>query len=282
MYAYLRRAALAAGILAIAASARAEGLSTSAINPTPVAANGVLTGNYPAGETETTYYFAVDLKAGDLATQASLLGRPNRDKSLEVDLKDPRGMLVGYYSIQTGLDANEEAARVFPIDSSGRYLIVLKLKGPETTSFRVEIGGSAFPPRLAPAAPASEFSPSYLTPTPMPQDGVIAGSFPGGHKKKTYYYFATELKPGDLMTQISFAGREDTPKMLEFAVLSASGRAGPNSTYYIMAESDAKAERSRAFAVDSAGRYIVRIAVSGAEGTRFKVELGGSARPVTN
>jgi opacity protein-like surface antigen len=282
MRSFLRQAAFAASIVVIASFARAEGLSTSAINPAPVAANGVLSGSYPAGETETSYYFAVDLKAGELATQAALLGRPNRDKWLELDLKDPKGRLVGYYSVMNGLDANEEATRVFPIDASGRYLIVLKLKGPETTSFRVELGGSAFAAAGGSVPPAGELSRSYFAPTPLPADGVIAGSFPGGEKKKTYYYVAADLKPGDLMTQISFAGRAYAPKMLEFGLLKPNARVGVNSNYYIMGEIDAKAESSRAFPIDSAGRYIIRIAVSGAEGTRFKVELGGTARPVTN
>jgi hypothetical protein len=181
-----------------------------------------------------------------------------------------------------GLDANDEATRVFPVDASGRYLIVLKLRGPETTSFRIEVGGSAFPTREAPAPTVSGFSQSYLAPTPLPKEGVIAGSFPGGEKRKTYYYFAADLKPGDLMTQISFAGRTNAPKMLEFGLLKADGRVGVNSNYSIMGESDAKTERSRAFPIDGTGRYIVRVGVSGAEGTAFKVEFGGSAYQVTN
>jgi hypothetical protein len=180
-----------------------------------------------------------------------------------------------------GLDANEEATRVFPVDASGRYLIVLKLKGPETTSFRIEVGGSAFA-REAAVPSAGGLSQSYLTPTALPKDGVIAGSFPGGEKRKTYYYVAADLKPGDLMTQISYSGRSYAPKMLEFGLLKADGRVGVNSNYYIMGEIDATAERSRAFPIDSTGRYIVRIAVSGAEGATFKVELGGSAYQVTN
>ena len=65
--------ALVVGLIAAASVARAESPSTSAINPTPVAPNGVIAGSYPAGEIETSYYFAVDLKPGDLATQTSFL-----------------------------------------------------------------------------------------------------------------------------------------------------------------------------------------------------------------
>jgi hypothetical protein len=281
MRSFFRQAALAAGIIMVASVARAESFSTSAINPMPVAPNGLITGNYPAGETETSYYFAVDLKPGDLPTQMSFLGRPDRDKSLELDLKDPKGRLVGYYSIMGGLDANREATRIFPVDSSGRYLIVLKMKGPETTSFRIALGGATFP--VTSAAPAaSQFSRSFLAPGPLPKDGVIAGTFPGGEKITTYYYFATDLKAGDLLTQLSFAGRADAPKWVEFELLDSNGRVGANSGYYIMGGLDAKNEKTRAFPIDSSGRYILRVGVAGVEGTKFRVELGGSAYQVTN
>jgi hypothetical protein len=272
-----RRIALAVAILAVASGARAEGFSTSAVSPTPVAANGIIAGNYPASDAETSYYFAVDLKAGDLSTQMCFLGRPDKDKSLEFDLKDPKGKLVSYYSIMAGLNANEEATRIFPVDSSGRYLIVLKTKGPETTSFQIELGGSALPNRQAGAPAASQFSRSYLAPTPLPKNGVIAGTAPGGDKKVTYYYFATNLKAGDLLTQISFAGRPNAPKMLEFALLDARGRAGANSGYYIMGELAANEEKTRAFPIDSSGPYVLRVGISGVEGTQFKLEFGGSA-----
>lgn len=282
MRGFLRQAVFAIGLIAVASVARAESPSTSAINPTSVAPTGLITGNYPAGEDETSYYFAIDLKPGDLATQTSFLGRSGRDKFLEFDLNDPKGKLVGYYSIMTGLDANQEATRVFPIDSSGRYVVVLKLKGPETTSFRVALGGSAFPDRQAATPTASGLSRSYLEPTPLPKDGVIVGSFPGGEKTKTYYYFAADLKPGDLKTQISFAGRTNAPKMLEFELLDGKARASRDSSYYIMGELDAKSERSRAFPIDSSGRYIIRVVASGVEGTKFKVEVGGSAYQIVN
>ena len=264
-------------VLAIISTARADGFSTSAVNPAMVPPTGIIAGNFPPGEAETSYYFALDLKPGELATQSALLGRPGRDKSLEFDLKDPKGKLVSYYSIMNGLDANQEATKVFPVDSSGRYMVVLKTKGPETTSFQVALGGSALPNRQPVAAEAAPFSRSYLAPTPLPNDGVISGTAPGGEKKTTYYYFATDLKPGDLLTQISFAGRPNAPKMLEFALLDAQARAGANSGYYIMGDLDANNEKTRAFPVDSSGQYIVRIGVSGVEGTKYKIELGGSA-----
>src|SRR5207249_1614214 len=117
---FFRQAAFAAGFVAIVSLAHAQSPSTSAINPMVVAPSGVISGNYPAGETQTSYYFAVDLKPGHLATQMSFLGRASRDKFMEFDLRDPKGKLAGYYSIMSGLDANQEATRVFPVDSSGR------------------------------------------------------------------------------------------------------------------------------------------------------------------
>ena len=277
---FLRATALAVSLVSIVPAAWAEGFSPSAVNPTLVAPTGLIAGNFPAGDGETSLYFAVDLKPGELVTQSSFLGRPGRDKYLEFNLKDPKGKMLSYYTIMSGLDANQEATRTFPVDSSGRYIIVVKTKGPETTSFQVALGGSAFAGQPATAPAPNPFSQSYLAPSPLPKDGVIAGTAPGGEKKTTYYYFATNLKAGDLLTQISFAGRPNAPKMLEFALLDANGRAGANSNYYIMGELDANNEKTRAFPVDSSGRYVLRIGVSGVEGTKYKVELGGSAFPM--
>jgi hypothetical protein len=257
MRSFFRRAAFAAGFVAVASIAHAQSPSTSAINPTAVGPSGVITGNYPAGETETSYYFSVDLKPGDLATQMSFLGRASRDKFMEFDLKDPKGKLV-------------------------RYSIVLKLKGPETTSFQIALGGAAFPVPPTSASSPTPFSRSYLAPSQLPKDGMIAGSFPGGEKITTYYYFAADLKPGDLMTQVSFAGRTNAPKMVQLELLDAKGRSTRDSSVYIMGELDAKNERSRTFPIDSSGRYVLRVGVAGAEGTRFKVEIGGSAYQAMN
>ena len=272
-----RKAFLVIALIAMATGAKAQAFSTSAINPSPVAANGVIAGNFPATDAETSYYFSVDLKAGELVTQMSLVGRPGRDKYLEFDLKVPKGRAISYYRIMESLNANQEATRIFPVDSSGTYQIVLKTKGPETTAFQVDIGGTALPTKTV--ATSTTPSRSFLAPAPLPKSGLITGTAPGGDKKVTYYYFATNLKAGDLLTQISFAGRPNAPKTLEFAVLDAQGRAGANSGYYIMSELSANEEKTRAFAIDSSGRYVVRIGISGVEGTQYKVELGGSAFP---
>jgi hypothetical protein len=256
-------------------SAAHADFSTSAISPSAVPPSGVISGAYPAGTTEATYYFAVDLKAGELASQISFMGRPNRDKKLEFDLLNASGRSVGSHYILGSLDANAEQVRNLSVDAKGRYTIRLKLTGPETTTFRVELGGSAFVDRKPEAAAATPFSVSYLAPTAMPKDGAISGAFPGGDQKVTYYYFATDLKAGDLLSQISFAGRANAPKWLQLELLDARGRAA--SSYYVMGELDAKRDATRKFAIDSAGRYVLRVAVKGAEGTRFAVDLGGNA-----
>jgi hypothetical protein len=256
--------------------AQADNFSTSAISPTAVPPTGVIAGAYPSGTTETTYYFAVDLKAGELASQISFMGRPNRDKKLEFDLLNASGRQVGSHYILGSLDANAEQVRNLPVDAKGRYTIRLKLTGPETTTFRIELGGSAYADRKPEAASApAPFSVSYLAPTPVPKSGSISGMFPGGDQKVTYYYFATDLKAGDLLSQISFAGRANAPKMLELELLDARGRR--SSSYYVMGELEAKRDATRKFAIDSSGRYVLRVAVKGAEGTKFTVDLGGNA-----
>jgi hypothetical protein len=84
------------------------------------------------------------------------------------------------------------------------------------------------------------------------------------------------------MTQISFAGRANAPKMVQLELLDSKGRSTRDSSTYIMGELDAKNEKSRMFSIDSSGRYILRVGVAGAEGTRYKVEIGGSAYQAMN
>jgi hypothetical protein len=40
---------------------------------------------------------------------------------------------------------------------------------------------------------------------------------------------------------------------------------------------EAKRDATRRFAVDSSGLYVLRVGVKGAEGTQFRVDLGGTA-----
>jgi hypothetical protein len=255
-------------------AAMADGFSTSALRPSRVPADGVIAGSYPAGGAETSYYFAADLKAGDLASQIEMMGRAGPDKSLEITLLDPAGKRAGGYYVLTSLDANQELARVLPIDASGSYVIKVTTKGPETTTFRVELGGSAFGnPRKTAGQP---FSTSFLAPSPVPADGVIAGKFPmSADGVVAYYYFGTNLKAGRLLSQLSFAGRKNTPKMVEFTVLDARGRSV--GSYYVLGELDANQEATKAIPIDASGPYVLRLDLKGAENTAFRLELGGDA-----
>ncbi|HKZ96693.1 MAG TPA: hypothetical protein VJ045_06900 [Hyphomicrobiaceae bacterium] len=262
---------LAAAALLSANAAAADSFSTSATSPSPWPQSGTVTGNFASADAETSYYFAVDLKAGDLATQISFLGRPDADKMLELGLLNGTGRQIASHYILNGLDANQEQARVLPVDSGGRYLIRVTMKGPETTSFKVALAGASFPRREPAAADAA----SFLAPAALPADGVITGSFPGGDRQYTYYYYATTLKAGDLLSQISFSGRADADKYLELALLSPNGR--EVKSHYIMSSIEANQEATRSFPVDKSGPYVLRVAVKGAEGTAFRVELGGKS-----
>ena len=264
-------AAAAAGLL-MTSVATAQPFSSAATSPRPLPANGIVEGNYPVGEKETSYYFAVELKAGELASQISFLGRPGADKKLEFSVLNSKGREVASYYIMSSLDANQEAARVFAIDGRGSYILRVRLSGPETTTFKIAVAGSAFS-----AAPVKTtgLSSSFLAPASLPKDGVITGSFPGGDRKLTYYYFAVNLKAGDLLTQIGFSGRKNVDKWLELALLGANGR--EVKSHYVMGGLDAANEATRTLPVDATGSYTLRVGMKGPEGTSYRIEVGGSA-----
>jgi hypothetical protein len=281
----MRKSSFIAAIVAgsvLASVAHAQTFSTSALAPSPVPANGVISGSYPQGGAETTYYFAADLKAGDLVTQISFMGRPGRDKSLEISLVDPTGRRAGGHYVTGSIDANQEQARVLPIDTTGRHVIRVITKGPETTTFRIELGGSAMANVQKPASADTPFSRTFLAPTPVPANGVIAGMFPvSDDRVTTYYYFSTNLMAGQLTGQLSFAGRENprlmVDRMAEFTVLNATGRA--IGGFHIMSGLEATQEAHRAIAIDNSGTYVLRIGVKGPDNTSFKLQRGGDALP---
>ena len=279
----MRKSCLIATVLAVVLSASptfAQTFSTSALNPAPIPQDGVIAGGYPQGGDAVTYYFAADLKAGQLATQISFMGRPGPDKSLEIAVLDSAGNRVGSYFIMSSVDANQEQARVLPIDRTGRHLIHVTAKGPETTKFRIELGGTALTIAQKVTSAAEPFSRSFLAPTPAPVDGVIAGIFPPGEDGMiTHYYFSTNLKAGKLLSQLSFTGRKVTgwtvDKMAEFAVLNSKGTAV--GSYFIMSSIEANQQATKAIPIDSSGPYVLRISVKGPETTSFRLELGGDS-----
>jgi outer membrane protein OmpA-like peptidoglycan-associated protein len=249
-------------------------LSTSIMEPTPLPKDGIVTGHFGPGG-ESAFFLSADLAPGELQTQISFMGRPGPDKTLELSVTDRGGHVVGSHYILGSLDANDEQTRVFQIDSAGAYHLKILTKGPETTSFKLEVGGSALPGLKAAATTAYPFSQSFLHPSEIKAGSAISGTFPGGDRRLTYYYFAAPLKAGELLTQISFDGRANTPKMLELTLLNADGRR--NDSHYIMSDLDAKQSATRTFAIDNTGAYVLQLAVKGSEGTRFCVLLGGTA-----
>ena len=149
----------------------------------------------------------------------------------------------------------------------------LTTKGPEATSFRVALGGSAMPGVQPSSAAASPPSSSFLAPTPIGADGVINGAFPGGDGY-TYYYYAANLKAGNLLSQMTVSGRDGAMKWISLTLLDDQGR--PDKTYF-MSRVDANADTTKSFPIDRSGRYVLRLTVQGAEATKYKVELGGDA-----
>jgi hypothetical protein len=274
---FFRGCLMSAALLATATSAHAAGFSTSAANPSAVSASGVIEGNYPAGQSDTNYYFAVDLKAGQLASQISLRGGAQY-KTLDFALLDGNGRRIDAYYITAGANDNNEATRVFPIDARGKYLVRLTTKGPETTSFRVALGGSAMPNSAPLAANPNELSSSFLASTPVGRDGVITGAFPGGDGY-AYYYFVADLKAGSLLTQMSVSGREGALKWMSLAVLEDNGRAEKS---YHMSRVEANADVTKSFPIDRSGRHVLRLTVQGPETTKFRIELGGNALAGSN
>ncbi len=130
---------------------------------------------------------------------------------------------------------------------------------------------------LASPATAQGLSTSVLRPTPIdPATGMVAGDFPGGNGS-TSYYLAVDLKPGSLMTQLQVTGRPNTPKRIDFELLDANARVAASA--FLMAESEAKGDLTKTYAIDSAGRYVIRLIVDGKETNAFCVLMGGTALP---
>lgn len=246
-------------------------LSTAAQSPTPITATGLVSAPFPM--TKTYYYFAADAQPGDLLTQISYQGRQGADKELELALLNEDGKAADWYWIH-GSDAVEEATRIFSIDKKGRYVLRIAAQGPETGQFRVEFGGAALS-SLAPKTPLVQhgFSRSVFAPTPVDDNGVIAGPLPGT-EAKTVYYFAINAQPGELLTQISYEGREGVDKALTLNLLGQDARV---AQWYWIHGSDAQEEATRSFPIDTAGHKLLRVEVTGPATGVFRIELGGPA-----
>jgi hypothetical protein len=293
--------AAAAVIFILCTSPQANaGFSTSIMKPTAVGSDGVVSDAFPAGG-KISYYFSAELQKGDLLTQISFDGRSGADKQVELALLGTNARVADSYWIH-GSDAKEEATRSFPIDSSGRRILRITVQGPETGGFRLELGGSAFvapetstaqspQASLRSSVPATgvqaiqvsnaspqvqpvNFSTTIQSPTPLDAKGVIMTAFPAGGK--TNYYFVADVQPGELLTQISYQGREGSGKELEFALLNEDGRV---ADWYWIHGSEANLEATRGFTIEKKGKQVLRVAVQGPETGGFRVEVGGSAIP---
>jgi hypothetical protein len=117
-------------------------LSRSVFTPTAVAADGIVQGTLPGPEKRAIYYVAVPVQPGDLLTQISVQSREGAAKSLSFELLQKDARSGESYWVH-GEAPSEEKTRSFPIDASGRQVIRLVVEGPETGSFKVEVGGTA-------------------------------------------------------------------------------------------------------------------------------------------
>ena len=63
-------------------------------------------------------------------------------KWISLALLDDKGRSDKSY-FMSRVEANADATKSFPIDRSGRYVLRLAVQGPETTNYRIELGGNA-------------------------------------------------------------------------------------------------------------------------------------------
>ena len=166
----LARAALALAALVLASPATAQGLSTSVLRPTPVdPATGMVAGDFPGGSGATSYYLAVDLKAGSLMTQLQVTGRPNTPKRIDFELLDANARVAASTFLMAESEAKRDLTKAYAIDSAGRYVIRLIVDGKETNAFCVLMGGTALPEARSPGCPAKAAAmPAPLRVEPAP------------------------------------------------------------------------------------------------------------------
>ena len=130
---------------------------------------------------------------------------------------------------------------------------------------------------LAAPALADDLSTSIMRPTAVdPATGMMAGQLPGGQGSKSYYV-ALDLAAGDLIAQLQVAGTPNTGKRLDLELLDAAARV--TDSVYVMAGLDAKADVTKAFPIDRAGRYVIRLIAEGKESGTFCMLIGGTALP---
>src|SRR5262249_14994123 len=69
----------------------------------------------------------------------------------------------------------------------------------------------------------------------------------------------------------------NTPKRVDFELLDGNARVAASG--YLMAEAESKRDVTKAYPIDAAGRYLIRLVVDGKETGAFCVLMGGTALP---
>jgi outer membrane protein OmpA-like peptidoglycan-associated protein len=133
---------------------------------------------------------------------------------------------------------------------------------------------------LAIPAAAQELSTSIMRPSSVnPSTGIIAGKLPGSAGPKSYYV-SIALEVGALTTQLQISGHPNAQRLLTLQLLDA--KAGVADSAFVRAGFGAKDEKTKAFAIDAAGRYLLRLTVEGDETGSFCVLMGGPALPTAH
>jgi outer membrane protein OmpA-like peptidoglycan-associated protein len=129
-------------------------------------------------------------------------------------------------------------------------------------------------------AAADDLSTSIMRPTSVdPTVAMVAGKLPGSGGSKSYYV-AVDLKPGDLMTQLKIAGRANGERRFTLQLLDAEAKVAAST--FVRAGFGTQDETTKSFAIDAAGRHVMRLTVEGEETATFCLLMGGTALPQAN
>jgi outer membrane protein OmpA-like peptidoglycan-associated protein len=138
----------------------------------------------------------------------------------------------------------------------------------------------AFLAGAASTAAADELSTSIMRPTKLdPVATMVTGKLPGGSGSTTYY-LAADLEAGSLMTQLQVAAHGHDRRRLTLELLNAS--AEPEDKASVVEGFADKDDVTKAFAINHAGRHILRLTTEGLETGTFCVVISGSALPNAN
>jgi hypothetical protein len=69
------------------------------------------------------------------------------DRMVEFTVLATNGRAVGSYYIMSGLESNQQAAKAIPIDNTDAYVLRIGVKGPDNSTFKLELGGDAIAAR---------------------------------------------------------------------------------------------------------------------------------------